>query len=500
MKKQTQHLWKIATIPAICMGLVLTGVSLTSCSADNKIVFANFSGYMNPEVQDSLENQYNVQWDEYESNETIPTFMKNGTYDLAIATQYKTVELARASYQKLINHDNRYDAIIQPIDWNRFDLVDENNQPLVTQEENKLFNFSKLKAYFTEQTWGMLTAYDLDGDYDHFDPDCKDNLLNWTIPYFAQTLSFGYRGEEIPAFHQPDVSFKTIFDYYQDTTNPGVTEAKLQLVKDERTDYDLARFLEDKSIFIENDKNISTIENLTQQFAPLDEAIKKLPNGISLEGDSNNILNGLALGDYTGAITYNGDLIYASNGGDYDAKLEREDRMPDVQNFHVVTPKDTLVCFDGIIFSNKIKTSNLESAYGLVKDISFITKQSGSHSQLINSPQVINDCFPLVDENDNPNSQLMNINALPLENFDYVYYNPVWSCMYDAIRSEDNNLVDNWQIPFFANTKVLPANPSDTSHIKKDGYYKNIEYPTDQVVSSNLNIANYAFINNSVKR
>lgn len=492
MKKSIKSITKIALIPILSSALITSTVLLTSCSANNKIVFANFSGYMNPEVQTLISDQYPVQWDEYETNESIPTFLKNGTYDVAVATQYKIVKLARDSYKGLIENKNGYDCLIQPINWSKFNLMDDNNQPLVTQDnETKLYDFSKLKTYFATQTWDMLTAYDLNGD-GKIDANCKDNLLNWTIPYFAQTLSFGYRGPEISSL-KGDVSFKDIFDYFKtEEAKETLFKGKqtVSLIKDERTNYDLSRLLDNKSIYLNNDPKISSIDNLIKDYNVLDEAMKAAPKQINLEGDSNTILNQLALNQISAAITYNGDLIYASNGGDYFDKLEKENNLPNENNFHVITPKDTLVCFDGIIISNNVDSKLINNVYDVVKKIGIPT----DGNKILSDKTIINNMFPLSEETMTSKT----INYLPFINFDYVYYNPVWSGIFEAIELPGSNIVEPWQKPFFAKNTII-ANTDGSVSQEQDGYYKNIEYPTNSTVSSNLNIANITFINNSVR-
>ena len=133
------------------------------------------------------------------------------------------------------------------------------------------------------------------------------------------------------------------------------------------------------------------------------------PQPIFLNSDSSVILNKLATGALQGAFLFNGDAIFAGYGGEAEGSIE----YPTGEDFHIITPKQTVYTLDAMVINKVAINKNpntLEQVYQLLYEVGL----QGS-DQDADSFAAIHDTD--VESIDEP----AYING-PMDNFAYVQY------------------------------------------------------------------------------
>lgn len=476
----------------VTAGIVVLPFSL-SVANSNQFVFGNFQSYMSQDVMNRLEEKYNINWQYYGTNAEIPTYIKNKTLNIAVATNNMVAQLA---IQKEI----------QPIDWSKFNLF--YTDPKDPQNEIKVDHYWQLENIVTPAVWNLCQDIAVKAGFPSVkDPATGDehlgNLLEYCIPYFMQTFVFAYRGPEIAELQKPDVSFKDIFSYITNTSIPNNRflggNSKVMMIKDARTVYDISKLinyannpipqnrdinpsskylmhydpkLNDNTLAPSTNQIVSNYDHLATYYRNVD------PNTITFNSDSGIVLNKLASRQIEGAFLYNGDAVYSAAGGDV---ADGGTNLPDFSDnpesaneMHVVVPKDNLVAMDAVVFNKSLTGSKLDEAYKIVQQVCLSGLNPGED----------------IGETDADG----NYKYLSMQNFDFVNYTPCYQKLYDyalndyfgPVAGDTPEEIEENNLHHFQ-AKLLTINPDMVSS-------NSVEMPLNELTESNMNLAFETFI------
>lgn len=330
---------------SIFIGLSLPGLafSLMSCSDTQTFYIANFESYMSPVLIDTIKSENsNVDFRYYGTNEDLErSFVRN--YDVAIPSAYLMAKQANK-------------GLLEKIDWKKFNIQYEINGVATPIE-----TASDALVLFTPVVQTALTdVYDIDGGGTGGE---ADNLLNYGVPYFLQDFILGYRGPNVTQL-EGDVTWDIAMNYFSGKVGEGLNYNKIAMIDDFRSIYSIPRIIEtQKSGGMVNvnppHTSISTIADFQRTYNYLSSLFGL--NSFLLNSDSGQILNNFAnpKGSQIG-IMYNGDLLYAVQGGDDQFKISPND-------IHLVRPKNTLITLDMMVIN--AKSDKKEKGYELIKKI-----------------------------------------------------------------------------------------------------------------------------------
>lgn len=342
---------KIKIASSIFLGSFCTaiGFSLSSCS-NNGFYIANFESYMAPKLMDALKSDYkNLNFRYYGTNEDLErTFERN--YDVAIPTSYLMAKFASSG--KLVK-----------LDWSKFNIKDSKGK-LISTADDALQLFDP-----TAQT--ILTSiYDINGDGKV--DKTNDNLLNYGVPYFLQDFVMGYKGKEITEFAtNKDSDWSKVIDYFGQNSGKFKTYKKIAMIDDYRSVYSIPRLIQTEK---NGDPNVNpdagpqgekviSIDTFENTYSLLSSKFPE-KNTFLLNSDSNFILNDFADPNGSSAgIMYNGDLLYAIQGGDNSSGK----KIFDENNVHFIRPKNTLIALDMMVINKNSKFQN--EAYDVIKKV-----------------------------------------------------------------------------------------------------------------------------------
>ncbi len=434
-------------------GVISLPFSLLSVSS-NSIVIGNFQSYMSPTLMNSLNKDYDINWQYYSSNAEIPTYIQNKTLDIAIATNNMVGQL-------IVQNS------IQKIEWWRFNIT--------TPSGTIVNDYHDLKEIVTPATWSLCEIIgQLIG---------IENLLEYCIPYFSQDLVFGYNGPIITDLHsKPNSNFNNIFSYITDTSIPNnrflENNSSVMMIKDARTVFDICNLIDGKNINPQN--AIISINNKNNNSSPTIDEMSQIYNSIynyysgisnkniiTFNSDSNVVLNKFANNEINGAFFYNGDAIYSLMGGD---SISISNEYTDEQieewtnNKHVIIPEQNFIAMDAFVINKTLDSSKKDQVYNIIKSISLD----------------FDNMFKVDQEG--------NYLSMTMQNFDYINYTPCYSQLYDYVTTT-----------YFK--ERFPNNPNlsslleeiikiDESKISEN----NLELPINNLAESNMNIAFTTFI------
>lgn len=338
-------------------------VPLTSCGATNTIQLANFESYMDSELMEHLRTSYDVQFQWFTVTEMIETKF-HSTYDIAVPCGYELIKL----YQK---------GWLQEINWSSFGI------PGVSNAE------TALKTLFAAPAQTAIT--EMNTSFQEYLDDPNFDVLNYGVPYFAQSFDFVYKGDEIE-FHSAigsheKVDNPTWADIFY-TVSPSCQYAdrfggKIGMLDDPKSIYDMARIVEtieenpDKPEDATNKMPPnSTIESLKETFVSLTS--KAQHDWYNLKTDSGQIARTFADHSkygYQAIMSWSGDALYAAQGaGEFDSYTGDQ--------IHTVKPKGvSLDEIDFLVINNKNKNnpSKLERIYKTIYDICFDGYNAGEN-------------------------------------------------------------------------------------------------------------------------
>ncbi|MDE6472991.1 MAG: hypothetical protein K2K73_01090 [Ureaplasma sp.] len=505
MNKKTKII--LATFSTIAT-LSLTSMMLTSCSTANHFVFGNFQSYMSPNVKNSLDKQLkNVNWQSFASNNEIPTYLTNKTINASVASNNMIVKLKDYS-------------MIEKIDWSLFNLIKTSN-PNNPDDYELVKNSNDLEGVVTDLTFKVAT--------EGFKEFGIDNLLDYCFPYFLQNFVFVYRGKEIPELSGDNVTFTDIFRIINKDPRFLSNQAKpnVLMVKDSRTIYGLSQILADEQKILngenievninpdvglinDSSKESKSIEDLISDYRNVKNAITDKNLKIGLNSDSNVLINKIVLNEVQGAFMYNGDAVFAGLGGDYGGSYYNNQYVdyPDIDNFHVVVPKNTLIALDGIVLNKENnqtqKEESLKIAYDLTISGANIEKFNEWNTPLDFTNEEIEQLDPrnlnILDKNDDDS-----YTYLVTENFDYINYTPTLQKLYDSVTNINGN---NYFLDYLCSLRGIKIEDSNNElkelanllskvlAIQVPNKISNVlEMPLNKLTDSNMQIAFTVLVN-----
>lgn len=345
---------------------------LASCSGitNNKIVVANFESYIAPPLEEELIKSNNVDYKSFSSNEQAEReFVTN--HNISVPSSYVAIKLIK-------------EGSVEPINW-----------PSITG--GKIANATDALTYFTKDIKNLLISYDLDND-----PLTVDNLLEWSIPYFAQDLVIGYKSNtnitNVP-------SIEEAIELIGSKTGKGKEFNRISMIDDTRTMYGLSRRINGK-LNINPDVGDKSIKDFNKELSPLknylgdDKVIFNTDSGVALNDFAND--NGSDV-----LIAYNGDLLYATYGGDSGV-------LPS-KNIQLYRPTDSITQALELVVVNKNLYQKLDSKaklniWEIMRKLSFDLPKKGESWE----------------------------DSWSYKNFDFVNYTPTIKGLYDFL------ITDNW--------------------------------------------------------
>lgn len=315
---------KIGKVLLTCTSLsaILPISVLSSCSNGMTIQLANYESYMDADLIANLESRYDIQFPYYTVAEMIESKFER-YYDIAFPCGYEMLSLLRRGW-------------LEKIDWQKFQLSGITDAtkakdlfvPSIIDAMNNQFT-----DYIKSPVGQDLTKY--------LDPDGTFNVLNYGIPYFAQSFSFAYKGTPL-TFYKYGKEETTISPTWADIfytvspSNPHVDERfapqpgkRLGMVNDAKSVYDISRISETIDDEITNQIPEDNSERrMIQTFDTITDCFEGNKSRFTLNSDSAVISKGLAdPKGYAAAFTWSGDTIYAAQGA--------EEYEVDPQNFHM---------------------------------------------------------------------------------------------------------------------------------------------------------------------
>lgn len=355
-----------------------TTLLLSGCSfgGPNKIYVANFESYINPVLRTEIENHNNVDYKVFSTNEQAERgFTKN--HHISIPSSYVGIKLIR-------------EGKVEPINW-----------PLITND--KIGDAEIAKAYFTDDIQTLLTSYDLDGDGLTTNP--KDNLLYWGIPYFAQDLVIGYKPETPDAIINDGLPLKDVILELSAMTGKNKEYNRMAVIDDTRTMFGFANVIEG-SATVNPLKDETSINDFSHVYRGISNNLNN--NKVVFNTDSGNILNDFASDRGSDImIAYNGDLLYATFGGDSGIEPEKKIEVYRPNTGSITQALDMIIVNKDLY--GKLNSSGQANIWDIVRKIGF------------DIPQVIS---PEGLEWEDSWSYI---------NFDFVNYTPVIKGLYDYI-------------------------------------------------------------------
>lgn len=248
----------------------------------------------------------------------------------------------------------------------------------------------------------------------------------------------------------------------------------------------------------------SSVGYITQKYENILEHFKNArPNSILLKGNSNDVLNDLAMGNVAGAIAYSGDIAFAINGGEYttDEDSKYFNAKPTAQNIHIVRPKDTLSVLDAFIVNSQIDEENEKAVYEFINSVVFSginakdeedgTKGILKWDLLINREKTQEE----IEEYENSLTDDQEIGSIEddsgylynsMRNFDYVNYSPVLRVIDDYVKdAETGYLGDEGVIYDTFREKIigfLELDPNYTTKKQRQRKHKSIDDLTEALV------------------
>ena len=463
MRSWTKKLFLGAISTIVSVGIIVLPF-LIFIKPNNKFIFGNFQSYISDDVKAEMREKYDINRQYYGSNEEIPTFIQNGTMDIAVATNDMIA--------KLVIEDR-----IEPIPWGEFNIT--------KSDGTKVNSYKDLQGFVTDAVWQIGQEFaEAINLKDPDNPDQVGNLLEYCVPYFMQTFTFAYRGPEIPASEiGTDPSYADIFNYISKSDYFNSKPSAVMMIDDSaRSIYDVGRI-------VGGETNINpsvgrlTMDGVSSTAVSVNEASKTFDNisnyyktgtnTITFNEDPSIILNKIALNQSYGAFLYNGDSIYAAMGGDNPEGTPNLPNFDGEPDFHVIVPTMNFFAMDGLVINKKMNPAKKEKAINIIKDLCLSGLNYGEN----------------VSETDADGNYVY----LATENFGYVNYTPCYEGLYEYATSKDSDgyfpsIYDNQNL-IDTLVKLISINADNISQ-------NNIELPLNDVSNSNISLAYLEFKNN----
>lgn len=410
----------LKTLFSYCM-IPFGWINFTSCNSKNiNIQLANYESYMAEVVHDRLKAKYNIQFPYYSVAELIESKFEK-FYDIAIPCGYEVISLLRRGW-------------LEKIDWKKFKIPNINSSDDALNSNN-LFQNNGIKKINQQITKYLIALSETDPIFIYLKKDKTFenktfNILDYGIPYFEQSFSFAYKGDEITfydAITQEPINNKTLptwndIFYTISPSNPDLDKRfdpknkhRIAMVDDGNTIYDVARIIETNGETTQIPINDSSLTRMKQTFDLITNKFnKKSTSWFYLNSDSGMISQTLA--NPKGAIaalSWTGDLIYAAQGvEEYDAYKASDYHIQKVRN-------GSLNEIDFMVINNKnhTNTKQLNNIYDVIYEIvlSGYDKQPDEIIEINDQGQYIYN---------------------PTANFNTTYYTPMLKNLYEAVTNQ----------------------------------------------------------------
>lgn len=451
-----------------------TPLTLSSCGAgDNGFYMANYDSYINNDLLIGLQNgSYsslingseikidNFQYRNYATNEDLERNFETN-YDIAVPTTYLAANLANQGK-------------LEKIDWSQFGLYKMGSNGIASNELIKT-SYDAL-SLFTPNVRAELASFNLDQAFKKDNITSKEEqaagLLNYCVPYFVQDLILGYKTNDAINFDQSANDWNGIMNSLSNSIDANKI-SKVATIEDYATLYSIGRSIETNGLtanvgdaisdgdFQNKLDSWSKTENITSfenTFKLMFQNVDK-KNVFYLNPDSNNILNDFANPEGSQAvISYNGDLLFAFQGGDtfsLDVSsdesiketlpvfkewfLNNFDYLKNEFNFNIKRPEKSQMSLDVMVLNkDRIqKLNHKKEAYAVLKKIGLEGADKSLYDSSKNSYAI--DTIFSTDENDE-------YEYGPMLNFDYLQYSsPLLNLNAYVLNSGSTNLFKNFE-------------------------------------------------------
>lgn len=412
---------KISILFASAISCTMPFMSLTSCGSSNAIQLANFESYMDDDLMDHLSDKYGVQYQWFTVAEMIETKFEK-VYDIAIPCGYEVVTLYKRGW-------------LEKIDWSKFGLKDPTTGDLIDTRE-------KVMNLIAEPV--RIAIEKMDAGFQQYLGDDQFHIMDYGVPYFAQSFTFAYKGSELK-FYKTGTEQETDKPTWADifyTISPAnknldprfgqTIKSRTGMLDDSKSLYDVSRIMEttikgsDPFDATNEMPANSSIDDLVKTFNYLSDNFKdKKGSWFALNTDSGIISRNLAdhKNGYVAALTWSGDASYAALGAEeFDPYTGQE--------MHIKRPYGTSldeIDFVTINKKNEKDPEKLDRIYKAVYDICLDGVLAQPNKESIGAKE--GDHFKY----------------WSMQNWDTVNYTPIWKSIYDYVANEES---DYWDYVF----------------------------------------------------
>lgn len=457
---------------------------LTSCfyNGQNRFYFANFESYISMVLVNQLKTKYsNFNLRTFPNNENLEANFHN--YDSAIATTNLVA--------KLINDDK-----LAKIDWSSFNLnkLDEKGRWIKKNGKIvKITNANDALSLFTKQTQEILQQEIIKKNQKQ-----KINLLEYGIPYFLQDVAFAYKKNIHTKLNEQNnnwVDWKKFVDKIPPLANQNQLN-HIAVIDDSSTLYSLARLVQTSNtttptVMVEQQEN-QTVNSFKETYQKFFGAFKR-KNQFLFNSDSTVITNDFANPNGSqGAIFYNGDLLYALQGGDdFGFDKEASDNFKNWflnyatdTNFHLYfqKPQQNLLALDMYVINKN--SQKIKQAHDIAKKITLEGSDQPLYDQTNQNYNL--EAINKVDENDE-------YVYGPMLNFDEIVYSSPLKTLDAYVLNSFNLILDN---------KINPLQKENSLvQLQNNGYFTNLysdffdnDAKLQKYKSNYINLLVYAYL------
>lgn len=488
---------KIYNFFFLILSSLIIPTTLSSCSSDNSFYMANYESYISDDLLTGLENgSYssniisgsteknipinNFNYRTYSTNEDLErNFTTN--YDVAVPSDYLAAKYAN-------------DGKLLPLDWSKFNLYKLDKYGNRTNQ--KIKSAADALTLFTPHVREELQSYDLTQAFKNNNISQADQaagLLNYCVPYFAQDIVMGYNSTSDWGLSNNSTDWQSMMNTLYSKINDGSVK-RASVVDDYATLYSVSRLIETNNQTVNAGSPIPntagstpykgslSIDQATQTFKKMFQK-PSVKNAFLFNSDSNILLNDFAQNGSQALVAYNGDLLYAMQGGDlYSYSTDNSvfenwivnqfsGEGNNTFNFKLARPEKNLTVLDCLVINKErvTKKNHIDQAYAVIKKIGL----EGSDQSLYKSESrdgYSDGDFPEIAKTDEDDNYVYG----PTINFDYTNYSSPLLTLnaYIMNSSSDENLykVAN-SVLYETNSSLGTLQDSLSYCLKGDGYF-----------------------------
>ncbi|OAL10236.1 spermidine/putrescine ABC transporter substrate-binding protein [Candidatus Mycoplasma haematobovis] len=369
-----------------------SGLLLGKAGSSNDLVFGNYSDYISSDVAQELRKKYKLRVDLFDYDHLVKERFQKGIYDIAVVSTSVLSELKSS-------------GVAMKLDWS-----------ILLKEEDNVGGSGNTSS---EQK----TSKDAVGLFTDIVQYMSKDLLDYGIPYFVQKLGFYYRGEKIKDLQEP-VTFKTLIEKISNDNrfHSKNGKAQLGLIDDPRTVLSLARKVKGHEDVNPSDNEYKTSDSILNDYKTLITSglsrNKLGENFLYMTPDSGPLVDALSSGDIQGAFMYNGDGLFAAEGGNAELDMEGD-------KFHYVKLSENIFFLDFLTFSAKMTEHKKTNAYKMAKELLFITNK--------NKDNPFKEKSKLSSESEGDDGK--EYEEMAVRNFNDVLYTPTLKSVYEKLKN-----------------------------------------------------------------